>query len=145
MKKLLICIALLTAVSCEAQPNRPITVIDRIDRLNKTPVSNANPNIVMNPVVIPTAVANPNRTKVIFRGEVFDSQDRKPIANAKVSIGEYIASTDANGFFSIKDVPIGKYVFLVVKEDYIDFLDDTFELKETFGRASTYMKKKIKL
>lgn len=124
MKKLLIATILFSIAACEAQPNRPITLIDRIDRIN-----NATPA----PVV--------EKASIIFKGQILDGENKTPIADAKISLGQFKAVSDASGYFSISDVPTGIYILLVTKEGYLDSINDGLELKSDFGRIETFMEK----
>ena len=124
MKKLLIATILFSVAACEAQPNRPITLIDRIDRIN-----NATPA----PVI--------EKTNIVFKGQILDVADETPIAYAKISLGQFKAVSDASGYFSISDVPTGIYILLITKEGYLDEINDRLELKSDFGRIETFMEK----
>lgn len=124
MKKLLIATILFSIFACEAQLNRPVTLIDRIDRIN---------NATSAPVI--------EKTNILFKGQVLDIADKRPIADAKISLGQFKTVSDASGYFSISDVPTGKYIFLVTKEGYLDEISDSLELKSDFGRIETFMEK----
>lgn len=153
MKKFLPVLFILFVYSCEAQPNRPITAIDRIDNLNSPKPSasvTASPNPSSSPsnsLVIPTPAPsnNPNSDntqKVVFKGRVGDIADNKPLEGVKITISTYSVVTDADGLFVIPDFPLGLYDFVASKEGYIDFIHEQFELKKDFGRLEIYMRKK---
>lgn len=148
-----ICLALLFICACEAQPNRPLTAIDKIDRVNNykpvspLPNNNQNPSsapVANNPTPAPTAspfVADPNATKVLFKGQIFDIQTKAPLGDVTLNIDNTKYQTDNEGKFSIPDFPIGIHEFIASKDGYIDYLS-SMDIKYDFGSAYIYMRKK---
>ena len=68
----------------------------------------------------------------IIKGKVVDS-DKHPISQAVVLIPEIGISveTDASGYFELKQIPKGKYHLEIIKEGYMPYRSDVFELTET--------------
>ncbi|MBN1638042.1 MAG: carboxypeptidase regulatory-like domain-containing protein [Ignavibacteriales bacterium] len=56
-------------------------------------------------------------------GLVFDAESEKPISSATITIKEInlFSTSDSNGFYSIFEIPVGKYTVDFVKNDYLPF------------------------
>jgi len=67
----------------------------------------------------------------IIKGKVVDS-DKHPISKAVVLIPEIGISveTDASGYFELKQIPKGKYHLEIIKEGYMPYRSDVFELTD---------------
>ncbi|HZX10025.1 MAG TPA: TonB-dependent receptor plug domain-containing protein, partial [Acidobacteriota bacterium] len=67
----------------------------------------------------------------IIKGKVVDS-DKVPITHAIVLVPEIGISTktDAFGFFELKRIPRGKYHLEIIKEGYMPYRSDVFELTD---------------
>lgn len=130
-------LSLIFLMSCGEQPNRPVNLIDRVDSIYQSP----SPDSAIKPSVIPSTspVDNKNIIKVVFKGTVSNIVDKKPIEGAKVQLGTFSAITDASGNFSVNDVPIGIYYFTITKEGFIQYIDDTMEIKANFGKTESYL------
>ena len=57
-----------------------------------------------------------------IEGTVFDRKTHKPVQDATVSLGSTVFSetTDAEGWFKIKEVPLGVYTIRIQAEEYLD-------------------------
>ncbi|MFN8578512.1 MAG: hypothetical protein U0354_16915 [Candidatus Sericytochromatia bacterium] len=135
MKKI-IYLCLLLIYCCEAQPNRPLTAIDKMERISKIPLS------INTPSPNPTISAEPNIVKVVFKGQISDFETRLPLANVNLTIDNVKSQTDINGKFLIPDFSTGSHEFIAIKEGYMDYIS-TMNIKSDFGSVYIFMKKKI--
>lgn len=157
MKISILFISLFLLYSCEAQPNRPLTAIDKVEKINnyKPGVNqNANnPDTTTNtpsgntPSTLPSQspppyIADPNSTKVLFKGQIFDIETSKPLEKVTLTIDKIKKyETDNEGNFSIPDFPIGPHEVVISKEGYIDYISN-MNIKYDFGTVYFYMRKK---
>ncbi|MEN9511210.1 MAG: hypothetical protein RLZZ370_1029 [Bacteroidota bacterium] len=79
------------------------------------------------------------------RGVVYDSESGVPIQGVQVSLKgtNYIALTDAEGFFNFAAVSVGDYSLILVQDDYEEFTESITVIAGKNFKKNFYLKRKV--
>jgi Tol biopolymer transport system component len=112
----------LTLVACGSPSSSPAQV--RVQGALPTPTTEPTFTPSPAPKLVPTASATvaPTPTKLNatagLTGRILDQATGKPIANATVSAGIRTATTDAEGRYTLTDLPPGQFALSVTRDGY---------------------------
>jgi len=121
-----VCMALLVMlmmIACGLSTATPADVAQGTPTTVAVAESTNTPSPTPTPEPQPTATIQPN-----LAGLVLDQTTRQPLVGAEVKVGEYTATTDAEGRYTLADVPAGQYVLSAVHDGYDPGLSSIFNV-----------------